>query len=53
MQEEEIESSLLAPRFFFFFETDHSSIPFGNFVQITILVSENSIKGDLPNHKFG
>lgn len=53
MQEEEIESSLLAPRFFFFLETDHSSIPFGNFVQITILVSENSIKGDLPNHKFG
>lgn len=51
MQEEEIESSLLAPRFFL--ETDHSSIPFGNFVQITILVSENSIKGDLPNHKFG
>lgn len=54
MQEEEIESSLLAPRFFFFFlETDHSSIPFGNFVKITILVLENSIKGDLPNHKFG
>lgn len=54
MQEEEIESSLLALRFFvFFFETDHSSIPFGNFVQITILVSENSIKGDLSNHKFG
>lgn len=48
MQEEEIESSLLAPRFFFFFWK-----PFGNFVQITILVSENSIKGDLPNHKFG
>lgn len=56
MQEEEIESSLLALRCFFLGgggETDHSSIPFGNFVQITILVSENSIKGDLPNHKFG
>lgn len=53
MQEEEIESSLLALRVFFFLETDHSSIPFGNFVKITILVLENSIKGDLPNHKFG
>lgn len=30
MQEEEIESSLLALRFFFL-EKEHSSIPFGNF----------------------
>lgn len=36
MQEEEIESSLVALRFFFL-EKDHSSIPFGNFVQITII----------------